>query len=95
MKLITVEARFSHGATDNAIIALEDAAPSIRKMSGCHTYDIYRAHAHNDAVVILQKWESMDAFDAYRTSADFAAIGGKLMPLMAGPPVTTIAEVAD
>ena len=93
MKLITVEARFSHGEANNAIATFEEAAPSIRKMSGCHTYDVYRASSRNDAIVILQKWETMDAFDAYRTSADFAAIGGKLKPLMAGPPTTTIADI--
>lgn len=94
MKLITVEATFAQGKTEEAISAFQNTADGVRRMAGCLGYEIYRAPAEGDAAVIVQKWESMADFDAYRSSADFAAMGAQLKPLMAGPPETTIADTA-
>ncbi len=94
MKLITVEATFAQGKTDDAISAFQNTADSVRRMAGCLGYDIYRAPAQGDAAVIVQKWASLADFEAYRSSPDFASVGAQLKPLMAGAPETTIADVA-
>lgn len=92
MKLITVEATFSADTRDTAIAAFEASAETVRAMAGCDAYAIYRS---NDtiSIVIVQKWASMDQFNAYRGSDTFAKIGQTLKPLMTAPPVTTVATV--
>ncbi|PRY20434.1 quinol monooxygenase YgiN [Aliiruegeria haliotis] len=92
MKLITVEAKFSAETLDNAIAAFEASAQAVCAMAGCQTYTIYSS---NDAasIVIVQKWASMEQFDAYRGSAAFAEIGKSLKPMMTAPPITTVASV--
>ncbi|MEM9342271.1 MAG: antibiotic biosynthesis monooxygenase [Pseudomonadota bacterium] len=90
MKLIAVEATFGSDAVQSAVDAIEAQAESVRDMSGCEGYAHYRS---DDTIAIVQKWQSMAAFDAYRQSEVFAGLGAALMPLMAGPPVTTVASV--
>lgn len=89
MNLITVEATFSPEDTANAFDAVNAQADSVRAMAGCEAYSAYRS---DKALAIVQKWHSMAAFDAYRESPVFAALIDALKPLMAAPPVTTIAK---
>lgn len=92
MKLITVEAAFSVDTRDAAVAAFEASADAVRAMTGCESYAIYKS---DDAtsVAIVQKWASMEQFDAYRGSDTFAQIGQALKPLMTAPPTTTVASV--
>lgn len=90
MKLIAVEAMFSPGDKQQAIDAVEAQADSARAMSGCDSYQVYQA---DKSIAIVQKWESMEQFDAYRNSNIFAGLIAALKPLMSAPPVTTIANV--
>ncbi|QMU59265.1 MAG: hypothetical protein GKR98_14340 [Boseongicola sp.] len=90
MKLITVEAKVTEA--DTAVSLFNVQADSVRAMAGCSTYQIY-CGSQDDSIAIVQQWESPEDFEAYRTSDTFAALGQGLMPLMNGPPVTTVAEV--
>lgn len=90
MKLITVEADFGAENIDAAIAAFEDQTSKVRAMDGCNHYMLYR---NGSSVAILQHWQSMEQFDAYRQSNTFAGLGAALKPLMTTPPVTTIASV--
>lgn len=92
MKLITVEAAFAPSNLDMAISLFTEQANVVRAMPGCKHYALYRKIA-GDGIAILQQWESMTAFDAYRASEAFADLGQGLRPLMTSPPVTIIAEV--
>ena len=89
MKLITVEAAFPPDQTRKAVDAVAAQADSVRTMEGCTHYAVYRS---DNAIAIVQKWTSMEAFDQYRGSAVFAGLIGTLKPLMTAPPVTTIAD---
>lgn len=93
MKLITVEALFSDNDAASAITLFESHAPSVRDMAGCKRYDLYADPAHAGNIVIVQRWDSMSEFDAYRTSDAFAQLGAGLKPMMTAPPVTTISSV--
>lgn len=93
MKLITVEALFSNNDAANAIALFEGHAPAVRDMAGCKSYDLYADPDHAGNIVIVQRWESMSQFDAYRTSNAFAQLGAGLKPMMTTPPVTTISSV--
>ena len=92
MKLITVEADFATPDLDAALDLISRQADTVRAMSGCTHYALYRKPSE-DGVAIIQQWDSIEAFDAYRASEPFAALGAGLRPLMTKPPVTTVAEV--
>lgn len=92
MKLITVEAAFPAADLEAAISLFSDQAPLVRAMPGCDHYALYTKPT-GDGVVIVQHWQTMEAFDAYRSSDTFATLGQGLRPLMSAPPVTVIAEV--
>lgn len=90
MKLVTVEATFSASTVDQAIRAFNDQAGTVRGMEGCAHYALYKYGA---SVGIIQRWDTIVHFDAYRQSDAFRALGSALKPLMTAPPVTTIASV--
>ncbi len=92
MKLITVEAAFSVADLETAISLFSDQAPTVRAMPGCDHYALYEKPS-GDGVAIVQRWETIEAFDAYRSSDTFATLGQGLKPMMSAPPVTVIAEV--
>lgn len=93
MKLITVEALFSTDDAATAIALFGDHAPAVRDMAGCKSYDLYADPDNAGNIVIVQRWETMSYFDAYRTSDAFAQLGAGLKPMMTAPPDTTICSV--
>lgn len=92
MKLITVEAAFAAADLDAAMALFSEQAEVVRAMVGCAHYALYRSPSE-DGIAILQQWETMAQFDAYRASETFATLGAGLRPLMTQPPVTIVAEV--
>ena len=93
MKLVTVEAKIAPDGVGTSIDIFNSQALAVRAMDGCENYAIYKAPNGENAILIAQTWASMEAFDAYRQSDVFASMGAALGPLMAAPPVTTIAEI--
>lgn len=91
MKSITVEAEFAPGDLEAAVELFAAQAKVVRNMAGCAHYALYRKPS-GDGVAILQRWDTMEAFEAYRASAVFAELGKGLRPLMTAPPVTVVAE---
>ncbi|WP_168201404.1 putative quinol monooxygenase [Qingshengfaniella alkalisoli] len=92
MKLITVEAAFAAADLETAISLFTAQAETVRNMAGCTHYALYRKPSE-DGIAILQHWDTIEAFNAYRQGDTFAQLGAGLKPLMVAPPVTTIAEV--
>lgn len=92
MKLITVEVVFAEDDLEVAMELFAKQAATVRTMAGCKYYALY-SKPERDGVAILQQWDTMDAFETYRTSDVFAQLGKGLRPLMTAPPVTTVAEV--
>lgn len=90
MKLVIVEASFAADKIDGAIATFKDQSDAVKMMDGCESYRIY---SDKQDVVIVQKWHGMEAFEAYRKSDTFAALGAALKPLMQTPPVTSIASI--
>ena len=90
MKLIAVEAEFPSERIEDAVGLFESQANAVRAMDGCEHYALYRA---GSTVAIVQRWQTMSAFDAYRASDTFATLGQGLKPMMTKPPTTTIGEI--
>ena len=88
MNLITVEAPLSD--IDAGLASVDAQADIVRAMDGCVHYAPYARGSH---LAIVQEWESLAAFDAYRASPTFATLGAQLKPLMTAPPVTKVAEL--
>ena len=84
MKMVTVEARFAPENVDAAVAAFDAQSVAVNAMDGCESYAVYR---RGDSRAIVQRWQDMQRFDAYRQSAAFAALGATLKPLMSAPPV--------
>ena len=95
MKLIVVEATFDPQDREGAIALFQGQADAVRGMEGCDSYGIFASPAHAGDIVIVQRWASLEAFDAYKASDVFARLGQGLRPLMSAPPATTIADVSD
>ena len=91
MKLITVEAEFAASDLDAAMKLISDQAEFVRDMPGCMHYALYRKPSDN-GLAIVQQWDEIAAFDAYRATETFADLGTGLRPLMTKPPVTTVAD---
>ena len=92
MKLITVEAKIASADMEQAVGLFAEYADTVRDMDGCCHYAIFRKPS-NDGVAIIQQWETMAAFDAYRSSESFSKLGQGLRPLLVAAPMTVIAEV--
>ncbi len=92
MKLITVEAHFAASDLDTATKLISEQAETVQAMPGCTHYALYRKPT-DDGIAIIQHWDGIDAFEAYKASKTFAALGAGLRPLMQTPPVTFVAEV--
>lgn len=90
MKLITVEAFFTSDEIGTAMDAVQTQVETVSAMEGCAAFAVYQSKT---AIAIVQKWHSMQHFDSYRGSAVFGDLIAALKPLMAAPPVTTIADV--
>lgn len=94
MKLIVVEAEFSSEKVSEAIRLFEAQAATVRGMEGCEHYKLFRT-PDEPRIAIVQRWTSMEAFDAYRDSPVMATLGQGLKPIMSKPPVTIVAEIED
>ena len=93
MKLVVVEAAFPPTDREAAIALFRDRADAVRAMDGCERYAVHRSVDDDGGVAIVQRWTSAAAFDAYRASDAFAALGRDLKPMMVAPPSTTVADV--
>ncbi|WP_342077948.1 antibiotic biosynthesis monooxygenase [Yoonia sp. SS1-5] len=92
MKSVTVEATCAPADLEQAIALVAAQMPAIRAMPGCDHYTLYRDPTE-PILAMIQRWDSLAAFDDYRASEAFMVLGQGLRPLMTAPPVTTIAEI--
>lgn len=89
MALAVVEVKLDQAGTKVALDALNTAAPEIRNLPG---NEMFEAYERGDGVVIVQEWATVAAFDAYRASPVFAAMGAALKPLALGVPRSRLFE---
>lgn len=93
MKLVTVETTFDADNLAQPMAQLVNEATTVRAMKGCVAYDLYSGIDDGQKIVIIQRWASMQTFDAYRQSETFARLGTGLRPFMTSPPVTTVCDL--
>jgi quinol monooxygenase YgiN len=93
MKLVAMQCRFSEDTLKPALTLLDGMQKQAILMAGCVGYDVYSSSI-DGKVAVIQRWNDMANFDAYRASAAFSELGKALKPMMAAPPVTTVGEVS-
>lgn len=76
------------GRRAEALEALVRQAPQVRAMKGCLAFVPFLDPTSDTDIGVLHEWASADDFAAYTASADFAAIGCLLRPMMTGAPVS-------
>jgi quinol monooxygenase YgiN len=93
MKLVTVTLTFDKSDLSGAVEILDTYAPIVREMMGCKSYEIYQSCGETAKAVIVQEWDDLVAFDAYRKSSAFSELGQELRALVVSAPETVIAMV--
>ena len=62
--------------------------PTIRTQTGCQSWCILPDPENAEKAIIQQIWQDQNAFDAYKATPDFAALGALLMPNLTAPPIS-------
>jgi quinol monooxygenase YgiN len=65
---------------------LEQEAKEVRKLEGCVKFNIFEDVSSKSALLLYEEWQTLEAFDAYRTSQAFKETGQHLFPLIDGKP---------
>jgi quinol monooxygenase YgiN len=65
---------------------LGQEAVSVRRLEGCLKFNIFEDVSSENALLLYEEWQTLEAFDAYRTSRAFKETGQHLFPLMDGKP---------
>lgn len=95
MIIVHVEAAFDPDQAEEIVLGLLDGRAAIEAMEGNLEIRVLTTPTAPDTIELIQFWDSADAFDAYRKSALFAAIGARLVPLMTRPPATRVFDAVE
>ena len=57
-----------------------------QKLDGCLGFKTLRVAWSNTGWMLVEEWQDLAAFKAYKASPGFAGVGKALMPLMLAPP---------
>jgi quinol monooxygenase YgiN len=63
---------------------LGQEAINVRQLEGCAMFRVFEDVADETALFLYEEWQTLAAFDVYRTSEPFKQNGQKLFPLMVG-----------
>lgn len=73
---------------EDALDVLLSAAPDVRAMQGCMTYQAFLSRQTDGQIMLVQEWATTESFQQYLASDSFKASGAKLAPLMTAAPVS-------
>lgn len=90
MKIVTVSAQFTPENSSIAINILGTIKEEACSMDNCLNYDVLVDTIEKGKLLIFQKWETAEAFEAYRSSDLFSRMIRELKPLMIAAPETNI-----
>jgi quinol monooxygenase YgiN len=91
LKLIAT-LRCQPGQGDQVAAALLELAGPSRQEPGCILYDVCRAQADPDVLLVLEEWESQEALDAHMATPHFQEFIGRIGAALAGAPELTLLE---
>ncbi len=92
MILVIVEFSVAAKNIPNTVAALEIDAEAARTMKGCTAFQSLSTQGNPDKLVLLEEWEDMESFEAYKASDAFAAAMATIKPVMVGAPISRAFE---
>ena len=95
MIIVHVDAQFDAAAEAAIAAGLASDASTIRELDGNLDFKVLKAPNEPGRIELIQHWDSIGAFDAYRQSALFKEIGVRLAPQMTRPPVTRVFNAVE
>lgn len=82
--LATFEAKA--GSEQSLLSAIRESVPEIHAEAGC---GIFALHEGEDAIVLIEKWESEELLEAHLAAEPVANLVRRLQPFLASDPIVT------
>ncbi len=86
MIIIRVQMQVQPEYKSKFLALLGQEAQEVRRLQGCSRFDIFKHSSEENTLLLYEEWQTLGAFDAYRTSEAFRQNGEKLFSMMAGKP---------
>lgn len=83
MIMVEAKIRAKNGDRDKIISKSEDLIKSTRLESGCISYNLYASTEDNNALMMFEKWENMDALNKHMKTEHFKAFGDAIEEFLA------------
>ena len=77
------------GMLDEVVEVFRQKIPDVHAEPGC---ELYALHRGKDRLVMVERWESVEALGAHGKGASMAAINAGLKGKVAGPPDIVVTE---
>jgi len=84
MVAVVAKIKVKAGKADEAVQALKDILPDVRKEEGTLYYTVNRDRTDPNLVVVIEKYRDDAAFQAHSSSPHLARLFEKAAPLMEG-----------
>lgn len=102
MILLTIRMQAAPGKRKELLQAVTSLIPSVKKMKGCHRYNLCCSVEDDDELCLLGEWESREDLDAHLRSEFFKVLLGAMsllkspqeMRLFRGVALTRSADMA-
>ena len=94
MIIAIVEFELAAKNQDMVLQVLTKDTEQALKRQGCLGFKTTRVAGSETGWMLVEEWDTQDAFDAYKASPEFARVGKALMPLMLAPPISRAFEAA-
>ena len=91
--LLSVSARPGQG--DALVKAFQDILPDTRTYEGCQGVTLHQRADDADSVLLVERWASVEAHDAYSVWRRDSGTLGSIMELAGGRPGTQVFTDAD
>ncbi|NOR63469.1 MAG: antibiotic biosynthesis monooxygenase [Rhodobacteraceae bacterium] len=86
MIIAIVEFELAAENQDKVLAVLTADGQAAQNLKGCLGFKTLRVAGSDTGWMLVEEWQDMPAFEAYKASAGFARVGEALMPLMLAPP---------
>jgi quinol monooxygenase YgiN len=78
-----------------SLAALRDEARIVRELPGNLDYSVWINPDHAGQLRLMHGWADAPAFEAYKATEAFKAVGAALFPMMVGKPSTQVHRVVQ
>ncbi len=95
MLIVIVDFEVAPQDRANTLATLREEAGTVRKLSGNLDYSVWTDPDHAGRLRLMHGWTDTPAFEAYKATEAFKAVGAVLFPKMVGKPSTQVHSVVQ